>query len=199
MDVFQRSSLNSSHPLFPPLCPQVPSLHLCFDSCPAIRFLVSFFKIPYIYIYIYIYIYALIYYIGFSLSELLHSVYQAPGSFTYFQQSVLEEKNLKHTWEVEPGATPDTVLSLDWGQGEGTDKGSVFEHFRCSDSASRLNYCQLTIRARQLTVSVSTGFQHSKLFLGFGNHNVVKGSNIKIMPCLKRLWSKVYYCQGKGI
>ena len=36
-------SLNSSHPLLPPLCPHAHSLHLCLFSCPANRFISTVF------------------------------------------------------------------------------------------------------------------------------------------------------------
>ena len=43
MYVFQRYSLNSSHPLLPPLCPQVRSLCLWLYVCPANRFISTIF------------------------------------------------------------------------------------------------------------------------------------------------------------
>ena len=39
MDMFQCSSLNSSHRFLPQLCPQVCSLWLCLYCCPTDRFL----------------------------------------------------------------------------------------------------------------------------------------------------------------
>ena len=67
MYMFQCYSLNSSHPLLPPLCPQVCSLCLCLHCYPTNRFISTIFLDS-------IYIYALIYDICFSLSDLLHSV-----------------------------------------------------------------------------------------------------------------------------
>ena len=40
---YQSYSLNSSHPLLPPLCPQVHSLYLCLYSCPANRVISTIF------------------------------------------------------------------------------------------------------------------------------------------------------------
>ena len=47
MCMFQCSSLNSSHPLLPPLCTQVCSLCLCLYSCPANQLVFFFFKLRY--------------------------------------------------------------------------------------------------------------------------------------------------------
>ena len=44
--MFQCSSLNSSHPLLPPLCPQVCSLCLCLFCCPANSFISIIFLEP---------------------------------------------------------------------------------------------------------------------------------------------------------
>ena len=66
--MFQCCSLDLSHPLLPPLCPEsVVCLHL--SSCPAIMFLSTIFLDS-----LYKYIYTLIYDICFSLSDLLHSI-----------------------------------------------------------------------------------------------------------------------------
>ena len=58
--------IQSSHPLLPPLCPQVCSLFLHLCSCPASRFISTSFSR--------FHIYALIYDICFSLYDLLNSV-----------------------------------------------------------------------------------------------------------------------------
>ena len=70
-------SLHTSFPL-PPQCPQVHSLCLCLYSCPATRFIntIFFFRL---------HIYALAYGICFSLSDLLHSVWQTVGPSTSLQ------------------------------------------------------------------------------------------------------------------
>ena len=89
--MFQRYSLNSSHPLLPSLCPHICSLHLPLSSCPANRFISTISISIYIstisisihqyYIYIYIYrfhIYVLIYniwdkvYLKKSLTEFIY-------------------------------------------------------------------------------------------------------------------------------
>ena len=68
-------SLRPSFP-FPP-CPQVHSLHLHLYSCPATRFIDTIFlKIPYICVSIWY---------CFSLSDLLHSVWQTLGQSTSLQ------------------------------------------------------------------------------------------------------------------
>ena len=41
--ICQCYSFNLSHPLLPPLCPQVLSLHLCLYSCPSNRFVSTIF------------------------------------------------------------------------------------------------------------------------------------------------------------
>ena len=63
--------LLSFHPSFPlpPPCPQVHSLCLCLYSCPATRFISTIFFLRFR-------IYVLAYCICFSLSDLLHSVWQ---------------------------------------------------------------------------------------------------------------------------
>ena len=43
MYIFPCYSLTSSHPFFPPLCPQVCSLCLCLHCCPANRFISTIF------------------------------------------------------------------------------------------------------------------------------------------------------------
>ena len=58
----------------PSLCPQVHSLSLCLYSCPAPRFFITFF--------FRFHIYVLGYGICFSLSDLLHSVWQTLGPST---------------------------------------------------------------------------------------------------------------------
>ena len=61
----------------PSPCPQVHSLHLCLYSCPAPRFFRTFF--------FRFHIYVLAYGICFSLSDLLHSVWQTLGPSTSIQ------------------------------------------------------------------------------------------------------------------
>ena len=73
MYTFQCYSLNSSHPLLPPLYSQVSSLSLHLYSCPANRLISTIFLDS---------IYVLIHGICFSLSKLLHSVQQALVSST---------------------------------------------------------------------------------------------------------------------
>ena len=75
MYMFQCYSLNSSHPLLPPLYSQVCSLSLHLYSCPANRFISTIFLDS-------IYICVLIHSICFSLSKLLHSVQRALVSST---------------------------------------------------------------------------------------------------------------------
>ena len=75
-------SPNSSHPLLPPLSPQVCPLCLFLYCCPVVHpyHLSRFHIYIYIYIYIHTHTYMLIYDICFS--DLLHSVKQALGSST---------------------------------------------------------------------------------------------------------------------
>ena len=64
--------------LSPSLCPQVHSLHLRLYSCPAPRFIRTIFLFRF-------HIYVLAYGIRFSLSDLLHSVWQTLGPSTSLQ------------------------------------------------------------------------------------------------------------------
>lgn len=108
-----------------------------------------------------------------------------------FSQGSQNCLHIKITWEADFGTTSDIVFSLDWDQGEGTDKGeSLLSTSRWLHSAPRFNDHWLVIKARQLIVPITTGFKHNKFFLDFGNYNVIH--NIKMIPCLKLLWSKVY-------
>ena len=65
----------------PSLCPQVHSLHLRLYSCPAPRF---FRTILFLFFFRF-HTYVLAYGICFSLSDLLHSVWQTLGPFTSLQ------------------------------------------------------------------------------------------------------------------
>ena len=64
----------------PSLCPQVYSLHLRLYSCPAPRFFITLF-----FFFFRFHIYVLAYGICFSLSDLLHSVWQILGPSTSLQ------------------------------------------------------------------------------------------------------------------
>ena len=83
--------LHSSHPLFPPLCPQVRWLCLCLHPFPANRFNNTIFLDS-------IYIYVLIYNTCFSVSDLLHSVWQSLGSSTSLELSRICFPNM--SWAV---------------------------------------------------------------------------------------------------
>ena len=63
----------------PSPCPQVHSLHLCLYSCPALRFFKTIFN------FFRFHICVLAYGICFSLSDLLHSVWQTLGPSTSLQ------------------------------------------------------------------------------------------------------------------
>ena len=73
------SQFITPHPpaTFPPWCPYVCSLHLCLYFCPAHWFICTIFSR--------FHVYALIYDICFSLSDLLHSVWQSLGPSTSLQ------------------------------------------------------------------------------------------------------------------
>ena len=72
--MFQCYSLKSSHPRVLPQSPKVCSLHLCLFCCLAYGVIVTIF--------LKFHIHVLIYHIGIFLSDLLHSVWWAPVSFT---------------------------------------------------------------------------------------------------------------------
>ena len=72
-NICQCYSLSSSHILLPPQCPHICSLYLPFYSCPANRFISIIFLNS---------ICVLTYYICFSLSDLVHSVWKTLGSST---------------------------------------------------------------------------------------------------------------------
>ena len=78
--ICQCYSLDSSHPLLSPLCPEDCPLHLHLYSCPSNMFISTIFLNP-------IYIYILVYDTCFSLSVLLHSIEQALGSSTSIQMT----------------------------------------------------------------------------------------------------------------
>ena len=80
-----RYFLHSSHSFLSLLCPQVHSLYLRLHSFPASRFINTIcFRF---------HIYALIYYICFSLSDLLHSVQQVLGSSTSLELTQINSFN----------------------------------------------------------------------------------------------------------
>ena len=78
MYICQSQSPNSSHPPFPPWCPYVCSQRLCLYFCLANRFICTIFLDA---------VYALIYDICFSLSDLLHSVWQPLGPSASLQMT----------------------------------------------------------------------------------------------------------------
>ena len=149
----------SIHPTLAfPLCVYKSLLYICV-STPALQlgslYCFSRFRI---YVWIYNICFSLSYFILYNRLQVLPL-----NSKSLFLR---KKKKKQNTWEVELGATSGTVLSLDWGQGERTDKGSLPVALH---SASRINYHWLILKARQLTVSISMGFEHNKLFLGFGD------------------------------
>ena len=83
--MFQYDSLITSHPHLLPHSSIVCSLHLCLFCCIAYRIIVTIFLNS-----IYIYIYALIYCISVSLSDVFHSVQQAPVSSTALELTQMD-------------------------------------------------------------------------------------------------------------